>query len=131
MGTTSSFFGGGGGFVTLGPTYSSGLVSSNTTLVSAGSNTAGINISTISLLVHGKAGYPDQKGGLRFLSGSNIILEAYGGLFYSSNVESMGNSALAVSGINIPAGNSISLEVYGDIGNQVQRYYHISYEVLS
>ena len=131
MGTTSSFFGGGGGgFVTLGPTYSSGLVSSNTTLVSAGSNTAGINISTISLLVYGTAGYPGHTGGLRFLSGSNVILAAHGGLFYSGNVESMSTSAPAISGINIPAGNSISLEVYGTIGNQVSRYYHISYEVL-
>tara|TARA_R110002074_G_scaffold150765_1_gene304109 strand:- start:2284 stop:2679 length:396 start_codon:yes stop_codon:yes gene_type:complete len=131
MGTTSSFFGGGGGgFITLGPTHSSALVGSNTTLVSAGANTAGINISTLSLLVYGQTGYPGHRGGLKFLSGSNIILEAAGGLFYSSNVESMGASSLAISGINIPAGNSISFEVYGDIGNQVKRYYHISYEVL-
>jgi len=115
MSPLSSLLGGGGfnGFVPIGPSYATGTATA--TIVSAGANTDGVNISCASLYSEGysKFGKLQIDGDTVLCSGSNYV------------GTSAGSTSAAITGLFVPAGQSISF-----LAADAKTTYHVNYEVL-
>ncbi|WP_139103240.1 hypothetical protein [Pararhodobacter sp. CCB-MM2] len=107
--------GGGGSGITVGSNYANGTASA--TIVNAGANPNGVLICTASICF-GSVVAINNTFTMKILSGSSILIEARG-------ARDNGMNASSLSGIIVPAGESLSVET--DTSAAV---YHITYEVL-